>query len=78
MSDNHVDPPLTVRVPADLKDAALAELDQRGLAQGAFVVAALQALRTDPEATLRQLAAHWPPAKPRGRPRRERPDEQDR
>lgn len=70
MSSQHRDDPLTVRVPAELKAAATAELHERGgLHMRAFVAAALEALRADPEATLRHLAAHWPDDKPRGRPR---------
>lgn len=66
---------LTVRIPPELKTAALAELDTRGLEQRAFVAAALEALRTDPDSTLRWLAAHWPADKPRGRPRRPSPED---
>lgn len=66
----HVDPPLTVRPPAELKQAAQQLLAGRGLQMRAFVVACLTALKKDPDQFLADLKPHWPAPKPHrgGRP----------
>ncbi|MGH8964148.1 MAG: hypothetical protein ACRDXB_02295 [Actinomycetes bacterium] len=38
-----------------------------------FLRACLRALRENPEAFLATLAPHWPPPRPRGRPRKAEP-----
>ncbi|GGP80238.1 hypothetical protein [Streptomyces melanogenes] len=70
MADNHRDPPLTTRPPAALKQQATAALQAHDREMQAFVVACLTALVADPKGFLGQLADHWPPEKPRGRPRK--------
>ncbi|MFE7958652.1 hypothetical protein [Streptomyces sp. NPDC057413] len=70
MSSQHRDPALTVRPPADLRQAATRELNERNLEVQAFVVACFKALVAEPEQFLEELTAHWPEKKPRGRPRK--------
>lgn len=70
MSSQHREPALTVRPPADLRQAATRELNERNLEVQAFVVACFKALVADPERFLEGLTAHWPEKKPRGRPRK--------
>lgn len=70
MSSQHRDPALTIRPPADLRQAAARELNERNLEVQAFVVACFKALVADPEKFLEDLTAHWPDKKPRGRPRK--------
>jgi hypothetical protein len=70
MSSQHRDPALTIRPPADLRQAAARELNERNLEVQAFVVACFTALVADPEQFLEELTAHWPDKKPRGRPRK--------
>jgi hypothetical protein len=70
VSSQHADPALTVRPPAAVMNQAKEVLDGRGREIRGFVVACLSALNADPDRFLAQLAEHWPPTKPRGRPRR--------
>ena len=70
MSNRHKERALTFRPAADIRDPAQASLDERELEIGAFLTACLAALNVDPDAFIAQLEPHWPPAKPRGRPRR--------
>ncbi|MGP3990800.1 hypothetical protein [Streptomyces sp. 3N207] len=70
MSSQHRDPALTVRPPADLKEAAQSALSARDIEIRAFVVACLKALVANPDQFLKVLTGHWPEKKPRGRPRR--------
>jgi hypothetical protein len=70
MNSQHADPALTVRPDVQVKDAASRVLSEHGLQMQAFIVACLTALAEDPEPFLATLRPHWPPVKPRGRPRR--------
>jgi hypothetical protein len=69
VSSQHADPALTVRPGAQVKDAASRVLSERHLEMQAFIVACLIALAVDPDLFLATVRPHWPPAKPRGRPR---------
>jgi hypothetical protein len=70
VSSNHADPAVTVRPPAEVMTQARAELAARGRGMRGFVTACLAAVVADPDGFLAQLTEHWPPEKPRGRPRR--------
>jgi hypothetical protein len=70
MSNRHKERALTFRPAAEIRDPAQSALDEREREIGAFLTACLAALNHDPDGFLGQLDAHWPPAKPRGRPRR--------
>lgn len=70
MSSQHRNPPLTVRPDPDLKAQATTALSDHHREMQAFVVACLRALVSDPDGFLGQLADHWPPESPRGRPRK--------
>lgn len=74
MSNQHRDPAVTVRVPRQVKEAAQTQLDQRGLAKKAFVVACMAALAKQPDNLLKLLEPHWPTPSPRGRPYKQRHD----
>ncbi len=69
MSNEHRDPALTVRPPAEVLAAARVVLDERQLEIRGFVSACLSALAEDPAGFLARLEGRWPPVKPRGRPR---------
>jgi hypothetical protein len=69
MASQHADPPLTVRPPADALASAQAVLTEHDLAMRGFISACLNALAADPEGFLHSLDGHWPPEKPRGRPK---------
>ncbi len=69
MGSQHADPPLTVRPPADVKQRAQDVLRERDLEMRGFIVACLATLADRPDSFLAELAEHWPPQKPRGRPR---------
>ncbi|MFF4787889.1 hypothetical protein ACFY3E_42060 [Streptomyces griseorubiginosus] len=70
MSSQHRDPALTIRPPADLRQAVTGQLNERNLEVQAFVVACFNALMADPDGFLGDLSEHWPDKKPRGRPRK--------
>jgi hypothetical protein len=73
VNSQHAEPEaLTVRPGAEVKAAASRVLSERDLEMRAFIVACLTALAAEPDRFLATLAPHWPPAKPRGRPRGER------
>jgi hypothetical protein len=73
VNSQHADPEaLTVRPGATVKSAASKALSDRDLEMRAFIVACQVALAADPDGFLATLAPHWPPPKPRGRPRGER------
>ena len=70
---------MTTSGPHNLKSKAFRpEIDEYTDAQQAldgrkmddFLRACLRALRADPEVFLASLEAHWPPPRPRGRPRK--------
>lgn len=67
-ANKHLDPGITVRAPAGLKDAARNVLAEHNRELRAFIVACLTALRDDPKHFLPHLDPYWPEPKPRGRP----------
>jgi hypothetical protein len=69
MSNEHADPPLTVRPPLPVLEAAKDALESRGLDMRGFVVASLDELADETDQVLARLAHRWPPPKPRGQPR---------
>lgn len=69
MSNEHADPPLTVRPPAVVLDATKTALNERGLDMRGLVVAALSEFADDPDRVVARLARRWPPSKLRGQPR---------
>jgi hypothetical protein len=73
VNSQHAEPEgLTVRPGAEVKAAASKVLAARELEMRGFIVACLAALAADPDGLLAMLAPHWPPPKPRGRPRGQR------
>jgi hypothetical protein len=63
---------VTARTDDEVKAAATRVLDDRGLEMQAFIVACLLALAADPDRFIATVRPHWPPAKARGRPPRQR------
>jgi hypothetical protein len=70
MSNQHRDRPLSVRPPNESRIAAQAALTEYSWEMTEYITAALDAVATDPAATLAHLEPYRPPAKPRGRPRK--------
>lgn len=60
---------MTVRVDETLKDGAQETLSNRHRELRSFVEACLSAVYKDPDKFLKILEPHWPPPRPRGRPR---------
>lgn len=72
MADNHKISGTTLR--ADPEEVAAAKPHfPPGRSMEAFHRACLRAIAADPEQFLTTIKAHWPPEKPRGRPRTKPP-----
>jgi hypothetical protein len=74
MPNQHANPQLNVRPPAEDLDPAKRILSGRGREISGFVIACLRALRADPDGFLGVLERHWPPPTTKGSRRRRSTD----
>jgi hypothetical protein len=77
VKDRHRLRPKAFRPDPDEYDDAMKVLKAENREMDAFVRACLRLLRDKPGDLLALLAPYWPPPKPRGRPTKEPPEQQE-